>query len=371
MDDPRAQTLQALEAFIQTQRNLLARQHADIERLHQLKFALVQRPSQILSNLSNELDEPAFRLSEQGDLRVKLPKGIDWAQFENSDAGPLRTFAQKIRDKLTQKSRPSLVQQSDLSELQKFVKHARRSLIDPILVQFENMSEAEPDSDEDPEERRKELEREKIRELKKRKIRGCGLSLPSKKTAGVFIRHDVEDETMEVDISVDERKEDVKIKGGGDEDGSLDWMGVDTMPHSIGLKALPLKSPQEAKRNRRPSNKNHTQSRKAGQTTPQPRKKSPPSPTTTQYTSPTDTTTPTTTTTKAGKVKPKPETYKQAWSVSEQNLLEQLLEEIPDGEKNRWQKISRAMGGKRTPRQVASRVQKYLEKLKRFGVGLD
>ena len=89
--------------------------------------------------------------------------------------------------------------------------------------------------------------------------------------------------------------------------------------------------------------------------------------------------------------KPKPETYKQSWSVSEQNLLEQLLEEIPDGEKfrhvsfpcilsfviadsfhlfYRWQKISRAMGGKRTPRQVASRVQKYFEKLKRFGIGV-
>ena len=36
----------------------------------------------------------------------------------------------------------------------------------------------------------------------------------------------------------------------------------------------------------------------------------------------------------------------------------------------RWQKISRAMGGKRTPRQVASRVQKYFEKLKRFGIGV-
>ena len=33
--------------------------------------------------------------------------------------------------------------------------------------------------------------------------------------------------------------------------------------------------------------------------------------------------------------KPKSETYKQAWSESEQNLLEQLLEKIPDGEKNR------------------------------------
>jgi hypothetical protein len=35
---------------------------------------------------------------------------------------------------------------------------------------------------------------------------------------------------------------------------------------------------------------------------------------------------------------------------------------------DRWQKISRAMDGKRTPRQVASRVQKYFEKLKRFGI---
>ncbi|TFY75533.1 hypothetical protein EWM64_g8478, partial [Hericium alpestre] len=69
-----------------------------------------------------------------------------------------------------------------------------------------------------------------------------------------------------------------------------------------------------------------------------------------------------------GTGKPRPDTYKQAWSVSEQHLLERLLDEIPDGEKNRWAKISKAMGGRRTPRQVASRVQKYFEKLRRFGV---
>lgn len=92
----------------------------------------------------------------------------------------------------------------------------------------------------------------------------------------------------------------------------------------------------------------------------------------------------------SAKAKPKSETYKQAWSVSEQHLLERLLEEIPEGEKNRsvrliccrdfsqpcliislncrWQKISQAMSGRRTPRQVASRVQKYFEKLKQFGI---
>jgi len=68
---------------------------------------------------------------------------------------------------------------------------------------------------------------------------------------------------------------------------------------------------------------------------------------------------------------PKSDTYKVAWSVDEQHLLEQLMEEIPDGVKNRWAKISQAMNGRRTARQVASRVQKYHEKLRKFGVDID
>jgi hypothetical protein len=42
-----------------------------------------------------------------------------------------------------------------------------------------------------------------------------------------------------------------------------------------------------------------------------------------------------------------------------------------DSSRYRWAKISQAMSGRRTPRQVASRVQKYFEKLKRFGVGVE
>ncbi|KAF9047107.1 hypothetical protein BDZ89DRAFT_1058177 [Hymenopellis radicata] len=67
--------------------------------------------------------------------------------------------------------------------------------------------------------------------------------------------------------------------------------------------------------------------------------------------------------------KPRPETFNQAWSDSEQHLLERLLEEYPDGVKNRWKQISVGMDGRRTARQVASRVQKYFAKLKRFGLG--
>ncbi|KAH8990938.1 hypothetical protein EDB86DRAFT_2806940, partial [Lactarius hatsudake] len=81
------------------------------------------------------------------------------------------------------------------------------------------------------------------------------------------------------------------------------------------------------------------------------------------------------------------ETYKQAWSISEQHLLGRLLTEISDGEKNRHETpflsvheenvnvhvflILKAMGDRRTPRQVASRIQKYFEKLKLFGVNVE
>ena len=45
----------ALETFIQAQRTLLARQKSDIERLRQLKDDIAQKPTQILSNLTNEV----------------------------------------------------------------------------------------------------------------------------------------------------------------------------------------------------------------------------------------------------------------------------------------------------------------------------
>ncbi|KAJ8093312.1 hypothetical protein PM082_020798 [Marasmius tenuissimus] len=64
--------------------------------------------------------------------------------------------------------------------------------------------------------------------------------------------------------------------------------------------------------------------------------------------------------------KSRPETYKQPWSTQEQHLLERLLEEIPEGANQRWKQISQKMGGRRTPRQVASRVQKWVEKLRKY-----
>ncbi|KAG8792477.1 hypothetical protein FRC12_005977 [Ceratobasidium sp. 428] len=66
-----------------------------------------------------------------------------------------------------------------------------------------------------------------------------------------------------------------------------------------------------------------------------------------------------------------PATFKKNWTLDEQHTLERLLTEIPSTVKFRWVKISEAMGGTRTPRQVASRVQKYYEKMKKLGVAVD
>ena len=299
----------------------------------------------------------------------------------------------KTRAALVQRNQPFPTQQSPLSELQLFVKQARKTLVDPILARFEQISSPESSSSEeeaDPEEVRRQQEREKIRYLKNRKIYESGLSFPASSTLslkpqgteGVFIRHDVDDETMDVDIDLGDGLEE-KMNDVLPSKGSSSALVTDTR---VGV------------RNRRPTiKKAHLDD--AGNTKEGTKKSKsasvivPLGPPPDSQSSPEDTTLPENPPEdlkkkrKSKGPKPKPETYKQSWSVSEQNLLEQLLEEIPDGEKfrhvfscilsfvitdpfYRWQKISRAMGGKRTPRQVASRVQKYFEKLKRFGIGV-
>ncbi|XP_057290097.1 ZZ-type zinc finger-containing protein 3-like [Hydractinia symbiolongicarpus] len=57
-------------------------------------------------------------------------------------------------------------------------------------------------------------------------------------------------------------------------------------------------------------------------------------------------------------------TFKQKWTVEEQEKLEKLLVLYPpeEVEQRRWEKIARALGN-RTPQQVSSRIQKYFLKL--------
>ena len=241
---------------------------------------------------------------------------------------------------------------------------------------------------------RRARERNKIRELKKRRIVGdgvparAGLGLRKPAVAGVHIRRDVADEAAEVvDISMGEEEgaRSGAASGSGEE---VVPMVVDTPPTSIASPASAVPSlPQERSvRERRPSRKAQQdigeiakRAKPSGKLKVKLKVEPPPEP----EPEPEETTEPP----RDKKGKAKSETYKQAWSVSEQHLLERLLDEIPDGEKNRyapfsalvsalwlttgcvrWAKISKAMNGRRTARQVASRVLKYYEKLKRFGI---
>lgn len=181
---------------------------------------------------------------------------------------------------------------------------------------FDYIAELEPtcDSDsgpEDPEEARRERERQKLRELKKRKIRtswgGLGL-LPARQTAqlGVYIRRDLEDESQDVDVTMNDGI--VGSDGGGGDRGEV----VDEPSAST---SIPSSS---STRVRKSSQKLQARNKVENPPVAPPIRKQ--------------------SMKKSGSVdggKPKPETYKQAWSMEEQHLLEQLLEQIPDGEKNR------------------------------------
>ena len=220
-------------------------------------------------------------------------------------------------------------------------------------------------------------------------MRTCGLSLPT--STAVFVRRDVEDESMEVEVTLDAPpppRHSGKTTMGKSPDLIQHMVNAESNPDSDPEVDAPIphrgkaptaySTPAAPAQNRAPPPPRSARQRhralpsasSSGTDISRPIKRSAPAPSSSS-TPPPSTPKATTSTSKASSKppKPKPETYKQAWSVEEQHLLEQLLEEIPEGEKFRWQKISKAMGGKRTPRQVASRVQKYFEKLKRFGLG--
>ncbi|KAI0772740.1 hypothetical protein BD413DRAFT_612239 [Trametes elegans] len=370
MDHKRAKTLEALEKFIQSQKALLERTHADIERLKELRKDVQVNPPQSLDDVSIKLSDPAFKLSEQLDAMPPVPQDIDWSVFGAADPNAFRTMAATAREAYASRNVPPKAPLKPPSDLRQLVAKTRISVLDPVLNAFRLPEELAllSDDEPDPEEVRRAREREKIRELKKRRIEGdaeapvcagLGLRRPAA-TQGVFIRRDQEDESAEVDISMDD-------------EGAVSQPSQPRVPEearmdvdiSANAPSLPPASPGVAAVERRSSRKVLAESKAAparaknsGKAKAQPKGKAAsedsPEP---SAGPPRD---------KNGKVKS--DTYKQAWSVSEQHLLERLLEEIPDGEKNRWSKISKAMNGRRTARQVASRVQKYYEKLKRFGV---
>ncbi|KAF9815195.1 hypothetical protein IEO21_04712 [Rhodonia placenta] len=390
MEHKRAKTLEALSTFIQSQKALLSRTERDIDRLRELRGEVVSNKDVALETIFQRVAEHGLQLSEQPGLVNTLHRDIEWSLFRSSDPASLRKFGTSLRHTHAGRAQPSRTQTSELSELQKLVKEARSQLVDPILQSFSFLNEPLSDADEeppDPEEVRRALERDKIRELKKRKINSAalvpvfaGLRRPLSK--GVFVRLDQADESAEVDISLDDGRDDGVSTARSESE--VVPMDVDTPATSVespasfypGLPPVDPLPPKSAARERRVPRKaqargstsalSDSTQRNRGRGSlakVEPKAEEEDTPASTEVV-------PEDEPAQDSKQKSmaKSETYKQAWSVSEQHLLERLLEEIPEGEKNRWAKISKAMNGRRTPRQVASRVQKYFEKLKRFGV---
>ena len=232
------------------------------------------------------------------------------------------------------------------------VKTAKNEILVPILERIAkstmslHLDSEDEDEDLDPLEKRRFEERTKILELKKRKVRGggSGLSLPTTRNV-VFVRDDLEDETGAVDIDSWEE---------GERERNREKTKIGTGTSTQAVVERPAKTPKPSlKVNRRPHKTKCKSPSCPEEDEERPRKKAklfpsrPNSKVTNRSSviqsakssecddpaavdtvgSPTQEDIPA--------QKSKSETYKQAWSVDEQNLLEQLLETIPDGEKYR------------------------------------
>jgi hypothetical protein len=220
------------------------------------------------------------------------------------DPTPLRTFAASLRAAQHARSQPSTKQQSPLSSAQQLVRAARRTIIEPVLASFELSSDSSDEEQQPaPDDRRRRIH-----------LRKGGLTL---RASGVHILRKMDDESGDVDIATE--GEPLAPTPGG----------VITSPPSPHPTELPATSNPNTRsprlsRPRRPlptrphaaKAKTRTLKTKQQQLPEPDRALSEP-----QITK---------------KEKPKSETYKQAWSISEQHLLERLLTEIPDGEKNRY-----------------------------------
>ena len=193
-------------------------------------------------------------------------------------------------------------QQSALSSAQQLVRAARRTIIEPVLASFELSSDSS-----DEEQQPTPGERDRIRSIHLRKSR---LTV---RASGVHILRNMHDESQDVDIATD-------CEPLAPSHSSV--ITSPLLPHEpSAISNSRMRSPRLSRPRRPLPTRSHAT--KAKQRAPEakqltePDRASPEPPI-------------------AKKEKTRSETYKQAWSVSEQHLLERLLAEIPDGEKNRY-----------------------------------
>ena len=211
------------------------------------------------------------------------------------DPTPLHVLAADLRATHHARSQPSMKQQSALSSAQQLVRTARRTIIEPVLASFELSSDS---SDEEQEPAPREGQ-----QIHRIHLRKSGLTV---RASGVHILRNMQDESQDVDIATDGEP-------------------FAPTPGSM-ITSLPPPHPPTEPTARSVPNMRSSRPRRPLLARPHPAKARQCALKTEQLSEPPV----------AKKEKPRSETYKQAWSVSEQHLLERLLAEIPDGEKNRY-----------------------------------
>jgi hypothetical protein len=244
---------------------------------------------------------------------VSFPSLAFAIKFPPKDPTPLRTFAADLRAVHHARSQPSMKQQSALSSAQQLVRAARRAIIEPVLASLELSSDSS-DEEQQPAPDNLPGARERA-QMRRIHLRKSGLTV---RASGVHILRNLEDESADVDIATD---------------------GEPLASNVCGIKSLP--SPQltgqPAVSNSTVRSPRLSRPRRPLPTRPHLAKAKLRSLKTKPISDP-DRVSLEPSITK--KEKPKSETYKQAWSISEQHLLERLLAEIPDGEKNRYVPLS-------------------------------
>ncbi|KAL1719674.1 hypothetical protein EV715DRAFT_251269 [Schizophyllum commune] len=440
MDSKSATTIQALDAFIEQQRQALARTQSDLGRLRSLQQETAARPESSLRNFS-KLTDGGFGLASVAECLVDVPKEIDWSLYDSHDASALQQLTAKTKEAQAARRAPAKTQTSPLSSLQQLVKDARTRIVDPVFAMYPDLATlskpppAEPPKPSDAATLKKQREHDKLRDMRTRRIicdPPAAKGTANGQEPGVYVRRDADDESMDVDVADDALARHPTPRLDPDSStasaASPSSAGLPTPPppSASGFKIIipkgaarqlppetldvPIRSRRQRKNTLKMSALIQDQpdpepppasclgKRARRRSSPAPRVAIPTTSTSTSFPTPTSLATPASFATIASlatpsspcastsqldtpmeppdadsspkkKGRPKSSTYKVPWTDEEQRLLERLLQEIPEGESFRWQKISRAMGGKRTPRQVSSRVQKYFEKLKAFGVG--
>ncbi|KAF7329645.1 SANT domain-containing protein [Mycena kentingensis (nom. inval.)] len=131
-DDPRAKTLHALRAFIDQQKALIARTKADIHTLRRLRGEEIAGEA-LRGKLSGNGN--GLRLSETGCEPTPAPSEVDWALFARKDSKSLASLSRAAVSAHAARNIPKRAPKEPeaLSDLQRLVKRARESIIDPVL----------------------------------------------------------------------------------------------------------------------------------------------------------------------------------------------------------------------------------------------